>query len=211
MNQTTRRVLWTVVAWILPIGVAAQPKPSTSFTVVAGQQFGPIRETTSRAELQSLFRGAVKDADVYLGEGFCTPGTLVLPGTLDEIEVAWQDAARSRVAFVRATKTGGRWRTARGVRIGTPLPDLVRLAGKALTFSGFGWDYGGRLESEQGASMVLSLMLNWDNTLATSPRANEIKGDREVRSDHPIVTRARITVDEMLLSWGHHAGEQDCG
>jgi hypothetical protein len=211
MSQPLSRAIVVACALAVTLGAARQQRPSTSFTIVAGQQFGPIRETTTRAELQSLFRGALKDGDVHLGEGFCAIGTLVLPGTADEIDVAWQDKARSRVAFVRTTKAGGRWRTTTGVRIGTTLPELVRIAGTVLTFSGFGWDYGGGLAwSEPTGPIGLRLMLNRDETLASLPRADEIYGDREVRSDHPVVSRARITVDEISIAWGSHAGEHDC-
>jgi hypothetical protein len=100
----------------------------------------------------------------------------------------------------------------RGVRIGTTLPELVRLVGKPLTFSGFGWDYGGGLNwFEPSGSIGLGLSLTHDDALAKLPRADEIYGDREVRSDHPVVQRARITVDEITMSWGSHAGEHDCG
>lgn len=197
---------------LVALGAARQPRPSSSFTIVAGKQFGPISETTTRAELQKLFQGAVKDADVDIGEGICTRGTKVLPGTPDELDVAWQDERHTRVAFVRTTTAGSRWRTARGVGIGTPLSELVKMAGKVLTFSGFGWDYGGGLAwTEPTGSIGLHLMLNRDEALATLPRADEIYGDREVRSDHPVVRRANITVGEITMGWGSHAGEHDCG
>jgi len=213
MQQTCKVILAMVAIAVTPGSAGQQqPPPSAPFTIVAGRQFGPIREATTRAELQSLFRGAVKDGDVSIGEGFCTNGTKAFPDTPDEIDVAWQDERRGRVAFVRTTSAGGRWRTARGVRIGTTLPELVRLAGKVLTFSGFGWDYGGALAwSEPTGSIALRLSLTRDETLATLPRVGEIYGDREVRSDHPVVRRARIAVDEIAMSWGSHAGEHDCG
>jgi hypothetical protein len=210
MAQTRHAVL-AMLALSVPLGAAKQPPPFVSFTIIAGEQFGPIRETTTRAELHALFRGAIKDGDIHIGEGFCTSGSVVLPGTADQIDVAWQDEGHTHVAFVRTTTAGGRWRTARGVGIGTTLPELVRLAGKVLTFSGFGWDYGGGLSwSEPTGSIGMRLMLNRDETLATLPRADEIYGDREVRSDHPVISRARITVDEITMSWGSHAGERDC-
>jgi hypothetical protein len=200
-----------MLALCVTVGAARQSQPSASFTIVAGTQFGPIRETTTRAELQSLCRGAVKDNDVHLGEGICTNGTKVLPGTPDEIDVAWQDAARSRVSFVRTTTAGSRWRTERGVRIGTTLRELVRMAGQVLTFSGFGWDYGGGLAwTEPTGSIGLRLTMMSDDAAAKLPRAAEIYGDREVRSDHPVIQRARITVDEITMAWGSHAGEHDC-
>jgi hypothetical protein len=80
-----------------------------------------------------------------------------------------------------------------------------------LTFSGFGWDYGGRFEwFESGRSMMLRLTLPRDDAFATSPRANEIIGSRDVRSDHPVVVRAHITVDEMWVLWSNRADEHDC-
>jgi hypothetical protein len=209
--RQTRRALLTLLVLSVAVGAASQQQPSLSFTIIAGQQFGPIRETTTRAELQTMFL-AVNDGDVHLGEGICTHGTKVLPGTPDELDVAWQDERRTRVGFIRTTTAGGRWHTARGVRIGTPLSDLVRIAGKELTFSGFGWDYGGGLAwSEPTGPLGLRLMLQHDDKTEKLPSADEIYGDREVRSDHPVVRRARITVDEITMSWGSHAGEHDCG
>ena len=188
---------------------------SASFDVVVGQRFGPIRETTSRAELETFFgASALRDTDVHIGEGLCTRGTRVLEKTPDEIDVAWQDAARTRVAFVRAGRPGGRWVTRRGVRVGMRLPELERLAGSVLTFSGFGWDYGGGLSwSEEGAGLGLRVTLDpEDNQIAhTLPGSDSIYGDRPVRSDHPLIRRLRVSVDEMMQSWGTHAGEYDCG
>jgi hypothetical protein len=194
--------------------LAAPALAQTDFTIVPGVRFGPIRASTTRQALPSLFGAtAVQDADIQIGEGFCTEGTRVFPGTADEIEIAWQNAGRSQVAFVRAHKAGGRWRTARGVRIGTPLTDLERLAGHALTFSGFGWDYGGRLEwSEPSGKIVLVLELEPGESEKTmqSPDANAIVGDRSVRSDLPMVRRLRIRVDEISQIWGNPFGEKDC-
>jgi hypothetical protein len=207
-----RRAVLVALALLVTAGAARQQRPSVSSTIIAGKQFGPIRETTTRGELESLFRGAVKDGDVNIGEGICTSGTKVLPGSPNELDVAWQDERRSRVAFVRTISAGGHWRTARGVRIGTPLSELAKLAGKVLTFSGFGWDYGGGLAwTEPTGSIGLRLMLHRNETAAELPRADEIYGDREVRSDHPVIQGSRITVDEITMAWGSHSGEHDCG
>ncbi len=185
-----------------------------SFEVVVGQRFGPIRETTTREELETLFGTAVRDVDVHLGEGFCTRGTRVFEQTPDEIDLAWQDAARSRVAFVRAARPGGQWVTRRGVRVGMRLSELAQLAREVLTFSGFGWDYGGGMSwSEEGANLRLRVALDpEDNQIAhTLPASDSIYGDRLVRSDHPLIRSLRVSVYEMEQSWGMHSGERDCG
>jgi hypothetical protein len=183
------------------------------FLIVAGERFGLIRESTTRAELEKFFpKRLIRDGDVHLGEGICTSGTVILPETALEADIAWQDDARSRVAFVRVIKPGGRWVTSRGVRIGTSLRELERLAGKVLTFSGFDWDYGGGMEwTEPSGALRLRLGPAPNQPVRNGPGSLEIVGDRLVRSDHPLIRKLTITVEEITQSWGTHFGEKDCG
>ena len=70
-------------------------------------------------------------------------------------------------ALVRARKSDAPWHTAAGVRIGITLPELERLAGAPVTFSGFGWDYGGGASwEEEGGRMGLRLSID--------PASNEL-------------------------------------
>ena len=188
--------------------------PGASFEVVPGERFGPIRETTTRSALAAAFPSVtIRDMPIEIGEGFCTDGTRLFPGTADEIDVAWQNAERSRVAFVRTTTPGGRWATPRGVRLGTLLSELERLSGAFLTVSGFGWDYGGGTSWSEPTGSI-GLRLDFDSadrekaSLASNSR--DIFGDTPVRSDHPLIRTLRIRVDEMTLSWGPHFNEKDC-
>jgi hypothetical protein len=200
-----------------PVPTQAPQLPGTSTNevlVVAGERFGRIRESTTRAGLESLFpRRLIRDGDVNLGEGFCAPGTVLFPGTVLEAEMTWQDAARSKVAFIRASKPGAPWVTSRGVRIGTALTELERLAGKAVTFSGFGWDYGGGLSWEEpGGRLRLRLSLDPSSSerAHAASDSREIFGDRDVRSDHPLIRTLTITVFEITQTWGPHHDEHDC-
>lgn len=201
-------------ATVLAGGQPGQPGAQPSQTIVPGTRFGPIEESTSRARLATLF-GAhrVRDADVSIGEDICSPGTEVLPGSADALDVAWQDAARTRVAFVRTRSTGTRWVTPRGVHIGTTLRELERLAGKVLTFSGFGWDYGGGLAwTEDAAELRLQIDPRWDDPNAIPARDTpEIFGDRIVSSDHPAIRRLKIRVNRIQQGWGGIADEVNCG
>lgn len=191
-----------------------QPAVGGPFEIVPGTRFGPIREQTTRAALSAMFPPEeIDDTEIYVAEGFCTDGTRVFPGSADEIDVAWQDASRSRVAFVRTTGPSSRWATSSGVRVGSLLTDLERLSGTVLTFSGFGWDYGGGLdwrESTGGVGLRLAFDPADAETGAVAPGADEIFGDRPVRSDHPLIRRLRVRVTEIIQSWGTHAGERDC-
>jgi hypothetical protein len=193
----------------------ASNQPAMSFVIRPGVQWGPLRQTTTRAQLPALLpRDSMRDADFVLGEGFCVPGTRIFPGTDDEIEVAWQDAARSRIAFVRTVSSlRNRWITARGVRIGTLLTELERDAGHPLTFLGFGWDYGGGMKwSEPSGELQLRLAVDPADVSKSiaAPDADSIKGDRLIRSDLPPIRQLRIHVAWMQQSWGDHFGEHDC-
>lgn len=193
----------------------AQPPTSQSFIIRPGVQFGVLRESTSRAALSSLVPpNAIRDEDLLIGEGFCAPGTLLYPGTPDEIAVTWQDAGRTRVAHIRTTSgQSNRWMTAQGVRVGTLLTDLERLSGRTLEFSGFGWDYGGGLMwSETTGDIRLRLKVDPADVPASvnDPDSGSIKGDHLVRSDRPLVRRLRIRVYELMQVWASHYGEYDC-
>jgi hypothetical protein len=211
------RALAAVLSVLILTGIVSAQAPGTStneFLIIPGEQFGLIRESTTRAGLERLFpRRLISDEEVYLGEGFCTPGTRIFPGTPIEADIAWQDASKSMVAFIRTTRPGGNWITSRGVRIGTSLTELERLAGKVVTFSGFGWDYGGGLAWEE-SGRILSLRLSLDSasseTANAAPNSREIFGDQLVRSDHPLIRKLKVSVVEITQRWGAHYGEHEC-
>lgn len=202
------------VVGLLVAPLSAQRSRHGDFTVVPGERFGPIREITTHDDLVKMFTlSAVADVDVPIGEGFCTNGTRVLGGTRDAIDVAWQDTARTRVAFVRTRGVGGRWRTPKGVGIGTRLTELERIAGTVIIFSGFGWDYGGGTNWREGSgSLGIGLEIDPADPAGRGidPDGRTIFGDRPVRSDHALIRAIRVRVAEMTQSWGQHLDEHDC-
>ena len=178
-----------------------------SFVVTPGKSFGPIRETTSRSQVARIFGAKfVEDGELSFPEAACTAGTVVYAGTENMIEIGWQDQARNRVAFVR-TQVGsaGQWTTPRGVRVGTTLRQLVRFAGKPVTFLGFGWDYSGQMTwREHGGALEFSLRSHMDNL----PKA--ASGDQSVSSDLPGLDLDKFEVAMLQQTW-HDAWEyHDC-
>jgi len=158
--------------------------------ILPGERVGPVTLTTSEAELLSrLGDDAIARREIYLAEGFCTAGTVLYPGTPDSLDIAWADSARTRPAFVRITGAGSRWVTPAGVRIGSTLEELEAIHGGPLTFSGFGWDYGGGL--------------GW-------PEWNGILGDRTVRSDNPLIRKLTIVVESIAIGPGAARDEHEC-
>jgi len=191
---------------------------SSTWAVVPGERFGLVDPQTSEADLrESLGPDAVLSEQVYLAEGFCTDGTRLFPGSPYEIEVAWADSARTRPAFVRSRSPDGPWRTPSGVGVGTSLAELEGLKDESISFSGFGWDYGGGSSwDEAGGTLSLRLgtaaapVETLDALARTDPRVEEIYGDRTVRSDHPIIRQITVLVEEISLGWTRPFVEREC-
>ena len=82
-----------------------------------------------------------------------------------------------------------------------------------MTFSGFDWDYGGAASwEENGETVRLQLSYSSDGmeSLYGHPRFRETQGDREVRSDHPVIRMMNIWVSELAVRWGSSRTEVFC-
>ncbi|MBD0268910.1 MAG: hypothetical protein ICV77_11535, partial [Cyanobacteria bacterium Co-bin8] len=109
--------------------------------VVPGERVGPIRPTTSRAELAELFgEEQLRDEEINVGEGFTEPGTVVDLGEDRRLTVVWTDDSRSKPLM--AKDFGSEWKTPEGLGLGTSMAELKQELGDFELF-GFGWDYGG--------------------------------------------------------------------
>ena len=183
--------------------------------MLSQDRVGPVDSATSREVLGDVLgRRSIRDGEVYIGEGMCAPGSNLFPGTLNEVEIVWADSARSRPAQARIRTLGSDWRTPRGLTVGTSLKDLEQWAGDVVSFSGFGWDYGGSaLWSEEAGDFRIRLSPGGGEMekIRGDPDVGDVMGDRLVRSDHPLIRRVTIRVDEIAWVWGAARSTADCG
>ncbi len=187
--------------------------PALDRTLVPGARAGMVGAGTSEEALRSILGPErVIATEVPVGEGFCLPGTVILPGSPDEATVTWQDSSRTRPAVVRVEREGGRWSTAEGVRVGMPLGELVEVNGGPLTFLGFGWDYGGRVHDAlggrlgivQGDARPLGVMLDAPSLAGLPADAPEMSlmGEEPVRSDDPLLSGLEVRVVALEVTLG---------
>lgn len=181
--------------------------------LVTPARIGPVTPEIGRDLLAAMLADDAVEQAVYIGEGQCAPGMVLFPGTLNEAEIIWLDDAGSAPAAVQLRSSGSDWRTPKGVTVGTSLKELEQWAGDVLTFSGFGWDYGGSLLWEEEGDLRLRLQPGGGEMerVSGSPRYAQILGDREVRSDHPLIRSMTIRVGMMSTSWGYPRSTHDCG
>lgn len=191
---------------------------SPGWWIDPGRGFGHVSENTSAEELREAYGpSTVLSGEISIGEGFCAPGVRVFPGTGYEFEVVWADSTASRPAFARVSGSGGPWRTGSGVRLGTGLDELEEIRGGPVSFSGFGWDYGGRATwEEQGGAVVLELrpdpgaLRTLERKHPDDPRVDALYGDRTILSDQPLVDELGIRVASIAIFWAEPRTTRYC-
>lgn len=93
------------------------------------------------------------------------------------------------------------WSLDNGVRIGTTLPELIKLNDKNFTFSGFDWDYGGYVTFEKGnlENDCYSIRLYYDYNDLFENEWNQIVGDKIISTNNPILKKIKVYVDEIIF------------
>lgn len=93
------------------------------------------------------------------------------------------------------------WVLDNGVKIGTALPELIKLNGKQFTFSGFDWDYGGYATFEKGnlENDCYSIKLYYDYKNLFENEWRQIVGDKIISTNNPILKKIKVYVDEITF------------
>ncbi|QKZ14743.1 hypothetical protein [Spirosoma sp. KUDC1026] len=197
------------------------------FQIIPGERVGPIQFTTSEADLLRRFGPSVVTAGdtIYGAEGEEFVGTTLYKGTVDEVQILYQDSSgrlHPELILIRPTTTDDegnplpnlaptRWQTADGLRIGTQLSELEKRNGKPFKLWGFGWDYGGNISDWQGGKMslpagesLLALTLGPPATLTTAQEKayGQVMGDSEFLSSFAPMKRLNPEVQAMHVSLG---------
>jgi hypothetical protein len=136
---------------------AQEPAPVPQWVFEPGVTFGPLDVSSSESDLAAAYgAGAVRAADVPLGEGETAPGTEVFADDpLRRFQVTWRDTlARRNPDRVMLYGDTTLWQSAGGVTLGTSLARLEEINGGPFTLLGFGWDYGGTVSSWDGGALA---------------------------------------------------------
>ena len=167
--------------------------------LITDSSWGLIQSKTDFETLKKLYgESNVKDETICGPE--CVDSidvTIVYPNTLKEITVYWEDSFYHKsVMMAESNLNGAPYHTADGLKNGTTLRELLKINGnKRLTFSGFGWDYGGFLQSfREDTSGRTSLAIRLD--LSEHTGQNELYGDTMLHTDMPVVQK---NLDKIIV------------
>lgn len=157
----------------------------------------------------------VKYDTIWGAEGEFTMGTVLFPKTNDEVDITWNDSLNRNLtaATIKAnydTKTdkiitATNWKTRDAITLGTTLEEILKLNGKDFTLYGFGWDYGGSVNSwekgklePKGISIIFGESNEGQRDL-TEDEYTSILGDGEFTSANPLIRKYNPVVLQLSV------------
>ena len=177
------------------------PEVKIDSTLITDSSWGIINSSSNFEKLQQLFgESNIKD------ERICGPEcadsvdvTKVYPGKSGEIVVYWKDSAyHKKIDFLQTYQDKSPYHTAAGLKMGSTLNEVLKLNGQKINFSGFGWDYGGGIQSFNNGKLdksAISFILD-----LTDYSDESLVGEIGLDTDMPQVKKALDKIVIYFLS-----------
>jgi hypothetical protein len=134
----------------------------------------------------------------------------------EKIRFEWRDPGNKVVSDVDVF--GSKWIGPGGIHVGSTIAELQKANGKAFTFSGLGWDYGGQVRDWSGGALGpvkathggpgdMPPNCRLDVQLDAAPGAPQsavsaASGEQNIQSDSPKAIAAKIVVTSITFSYG---------
>ena len=185
----------------------AEPLVRRWLIAPSGQQ-AEVRADSSVADLQAHFgRGNVTQARLRpTEEGAGVVGTIIYAGDAKRrLEIEWKARSFGRSpARVTVYGTASEWGVAPGITLGTSLEEIERLNGGPFTLTGFGWEYSGTVLGWNGGALTPLGKATPRAVIRLRPapaREQEVRGDREFRSDSAPMQELNPRVYELVIDY----------
>lgn len=190
-----------------PYLVPAPPalEETLDWTCVPGKRVGPIDAETTHEDLVAAFgEPNVGDANIPVGDGEYEPGTVIFSDSPDKrVFVQWEIPRQKPHSVIIE---GTRWKTTKGIGIGTRLSEILEANDAPISFAGFGWDYAGYVMSWRGGALEQDHILGEDISLFLAPKQpylpsdfEALQGEREFSSDMPEAGKLNLYVKAMTV------------
>ena len=163
----------------------------------------PVKKGDTAATLKARYGKHARLMKIHAAEGEMVDGMALWPGDPKRrIDVFFADRPGRKVDMIRINEDASLWRIA-GLGIGSPLARVVSVNGRAISVSGFGWDYGGSVDPKGGKLERLSGGCRLGLTMDVGSDAPDgVYGDGvTLGSDSALLKRAKPRVTTMFISW----------
>jgi hypothetical protein len=181
--------------------VTEKPDVKIDSTLITDSSWGLITKNTDFVRLLAIYgESNVKDKRVCGPE--CMDSidvTIIYPETNKQITINWKTGDYHKtIAYIEAWFPESSYHTSAGIKIGSPLKDLLQINGKKITFSGFGWDYGGSINSYNNGALEKSAI--HFQLGQTEDAGTELSGDIALDTDMPEVKKDMDKIQISLIS-----------
>lgn len=196
---------------------------NSKWMITPGVSAGPINANTSERDLVKIYGGEnVRSANIEVGEGELTQGTILFPDEPDKrLEIIWADVStRVKPLIVSLKGKHSIWKTASGISLGTSLKEIEKINGKAFLLAGFGWDGEGTIfdfdngklcaigycdESAGGIIKRRKIFISLNPTINFSDKVfmrhyEQVQGDRRFLSSNAAMQQLNPTVASISVS-----------
>ena len=186
-----------------------------SWQLVPGVRVGPITAKMSETDLIRIYgKRNVQSKAISLGDGEYEPGSIIYPREPGKtLVVLWKESEPRRLPkVIQISGEKSAWKVTHGISLGTSLKELEHQNGKSFILTGLGggeyagtivsWEQG-KLENEFTEQGRVVLRLNYPpgEDPAGQKDGPTVGGDRDFRSDHPLMQRFNPRVYEIVFEF----------
>lgn len=102
-------------------------------------------------EIKSTFpkEAITEDVGIFLDSSEEQAFTVISPNSPDELHITWKDKNRTEIDEIRM-HSNGKWENKTAIKIGSTYQELTQMNQKPISFYGFGWDYSGAVQWNDG-------------------------------------------------------------
>jgi hypothetical protein len=177
--------------------------------MVTEQSFGLVPlDATYETILRTFGKEKVTDEKMYRAPDSdeTVIKTVINKDKIDEIIIQWDDSLfHKKIISIEAYRENHPYKTSNGVHYGTTLAELVTINGAKISFTGFGWDFGGLLTNFHGGKLTYKEgkpNITYDVDIRLTQQYDEIMGDQTIDTEMPKAKKflENIIVTKLNLS-----------
>jgi len=128
--------------------------------------------------------------------------TLLYPNSKNQVEFVWKDDSINfnKLQYIKLTGKRTDWKTKEGITLGSDIETLERLNGKAFVFFGFGWDFSGFIDWNDGQLANRNIAGRIDYSYDALPKEFEsLLGDKDIMSSSEMAQKAKLYLSEIVI------------
>ncbi|WP_029037571.1 hypothetical protein [Salinimicrobium xinjiangense] len=126
------------------------------------------------------------------------PYSILYPETADQLLIIWEDESRTR-PYQLYFDNEGKWSTKNGIKVGTTYEELERINNGPIKFYGFGWDYSGAVDWNDGKLADSNIRVFLAPVNAPPQR---FYGDQIIEADPEDILNLNLRVRAVMLHNG---------